>query len=48
VLLSVEEEEQYLQRSLIAATNACPDLLPCPKAGCQGVAAAGGGAFSFF
>ncbi|EIE20626.1 hypothetical protein COCSUDRAFT_57197 [Coccomyxa subellipsoidea C-169] len=41
LLLSVEEEEQYLARSLKAATNACPDLLPCPRADCEGVAVGG-------
>lgn len=44
LLLCVEEEEQYLARSLKAATNASPDLLPCQKADCDGVAVAGGGA----
>ncbi|KAK9901691.1 hypothetical protein WJX75_008551 [Coccomyxa subellipsoidea] len=42
LLLCVEEEEQYLARSLKAATNASPDLLPCQKADCDGVAVAGG------
>ena len=44
LLLSVEEEEQYLARSLKAATNSSPDLLPCPTADCEGVAVTGGGA----
>lgn len=46
LLLSVEEEEQYLARSLKAATNACPDLLPCPRADCEGVAVGGEGAWA--
>ena len=37
------EEEQYLQRSLKAAANACADLVPCPQPGCEGMAVAGKG-----
>lgn len=44
LLLSVEEEEEYLARSLKAATNSCADLVPCPQANCDGVAVTGGGA----
>ncbi len=44
LLLSVKEEEEYLARSLKAATNSCADLVPCPQANCDGVAVTGGGA----
>jgi hypothetical protein len=44
LLLSEEEEEQYQQRSLKAALNSTAGLVPCPQAGCEGVAVAGGGA----
>ena len=44
LLLSVEEEELFLQRSLRAALNSTADLLPCPQVGCEGIAVAGGGA----
>ena len=43
LLLSVEEEEQYLARSLKAALNASACLFPCPQPGCEGCAVAGGG-----
>ncbi|CAL5223005.1 g5454 [Coccomyxa viridis] len=41
LLLTVEEEEHYLERSLKAAANSCADLVPCPQANCEGVAVAG-------
>lgn len=41
----MEEEQEYLARSLKAATNSCADLVPCPLANCDGVAVSGGGAF---
>jgi hypothetical protein len=47
VLLSVEEEEEYLQRSLKAAANSCADLVQCPKPDCFGMAVAGGGVAHF-
>lgn len=43
LLLTVEEEEQYLERSLKAAANSCADLVPCPQPDCEGVAVAGRG-----
>ena len=43
LLLTVEEEEQYLERSLKAAANSCADLAPCPQPNCDGVAVAGQG-----
>ncbi len=43
LLLTVEEEEHYLERSLKAAANSCADLVPCPQANCEGVAVAGPG-----
>ncbi len=43
LLLTVEEEEQYLERSLKAAANSCADLVPCPQPNCDGVAVAGQG-----
>ena len=43
LLLTVEEEQQYLERSLKAAANSCSDLVPCPKPNCDGVAVAGAG-----
>ena len=43
LLLTVEEEEQYLERSLKAAANSCADLVPCPQPTCEGVAVAGRG-----
>ncbi|BDA42122.1 probable ATP-dependent RNA helicase DEAH11, chloroplastic at C-terminar half [Coccomyxa sp. Obi] len=42
LLLSVEEEQEYLARSLKAATNSCADLVPCPQANCEGMAVSGG------
>ena len=44
LLLSAEEEELFLQRSLKAALNSTAGLVPCPQAGCEGIAVAGGGA----
>ena len=43
LLLTVEEEEQYLERSLKAAANSCPDLKSCPQPDCKGMAVAGAG-----
>ena len=43
LLLTLEEEEQYLERSLKAAANSCADLVPCPQPNCEGVAVAGKG-----
>ena len=43
LLLTIEEEEQYLERSLKAAANSCPDLVPCPQPDCKGMAVAGAG-----
>ena len=43
LLLTVEEEEQYLERSLKAAANSCADLVPCPQPNCEGMAVAGKG-----
>lgn len=43
LLLTVEEEEQYLERSLKAAANSCADLVPCPQPNCEGMAVAGQG-----
>ena len=43
LLLTVPEEEQYLERILKAAAKACANLVPCPQPGCEGMAAAGKG-----
>ena len=47
LLLTLEEEEQYLERSLKAAANSCADLVPCPQPNCEGVAVAGKGESDF-
>lgn len=44
LLLTVKEEEQYLERSLKAAANSSADLVPCPQPNCEGMAVAGQGA----
>ncbi|CAL5223008.1 g5459 [Coccomyxa viridis] len=41
LLLTAEEEKQYLKRSLKAAVNSCADLVQCPQPNCEGVAVAG-------
>ncbi len=43
LLLTVEEEEQYLERSLKAAANSCAELVPCPQPNCKGMAVTGQG-----
>ena len=40
----VQEEAQYLARSLMAAVNSGADLVPCVRADCRGAAVGGGGA----
>ena len=40
-LLTCEEEEQYLERSLNAAAMSSPGLALCPQSNCKGVAIAG-------
>ena len=42
----LQEEAQYLARSLKAAVNSGADLVACERAGCEGAAVAGTGAFS--
>ena len=44
LLLTEEEEAQYLARSLRAAAQRCADLVPCPAPGCEGLAVTGPGA----
>ena len=43
LLLTVEEEQQYMERSLKAAVNSCAALVPCPQPDCKGMAVAGQG-----
>ena len=43
LLLTVEEEEQYLERSRKAARNSCANLVPCPQPDCEGMAVVGQG-----
>ncbi|KAK9846018.1 hypothetical protein WJX81_008504 [Elliptochloris bilobata] len=43
LLLTEEEEAEYLARSVRAAAQRCADLVPCPAAGCEGLAVAGHG-----
>ena len=43
LLLTVEEEQHYLERSLKAARNSCAYLMPCPQPDCEGMAAFGQG-----
>lgn len=40
-LLTCEEGEQYLERSLNAAALSSPGLAPCPLPNCKGMAIAG-------
>ena len=44
LLLTEEEEAQYLARSVRAAAQRCADLVPCPAPGCEGLAVADRGA----
>ena len=44
LLLTEEEEAQYLARSVRAAAQRCADLVPCMAPGCEGLAVAGNGA----
>ena len=43
LLLTVEEEQQYLERSFKTARNSCAYLMPCPQPDCEGMAAFGQG-----
>lgn len=47
VLLTEEEEAEYLARSVRAAAQRCADLVPCPAPGCDGLAVAGGAKHGF-
>ena len=44
LLLSLEELEEYTAKSLKAAGNRVRDLVPCPKADCEGLTVADEGA----
>ena len=43
LLLTVEEEQQYLERSRKAARDLCANLVPCPQPDCEGMAVVGQG-----
>ncbi len=43
LLLTVEEEQQYLERSRKAARTLCANLVPCPQPDCEGMAVVGQG-----